>query len=114
VLEKDYGGKELVEGTVYPLKGTPLEKVAEGGLPAITTDITESDSWTSKELLKEGIWSSLVFPLEYKGKVIGTLNFGSKKTNHFSEDQFNLLRQIAPGLAISIQNALLFEETIKG
>ena len=51
--------------------------------------------------------------MEYKGKVIGTLNFGSKKTNHFSEDQFNLLRQIAPGLAISIQNALLFEETKK-
>jgi PAS domain S-box-containing protein len=38
------------------------------------------------------------------------MNFGSRKTNHFSEAQFNLLRQIAPGLAISIQNALFFGE----
>ena len=39
------------------------------------------------------------------------MNFGSVKANHFSEAQFNLLRQIASGLAISIQNALLLETT---
>jgi len=112
-LEKDYDGKELVEGIGYPLKGTPFEKVAERGLPLITMDTTESDSWTSKKLLKEGICSSLVFPLEYKGKVIGTMNFGSKEANHFSEKHIDFLRSIAPGMAISIKNALLFEETIK-
>ena len=93
----------------YPRKGTHFERVVETGLPEII-DNAESDSWASKKLLAEGIRSSLLFPLEYKGKVIGTMNFGSKKANHFSEAQFNLLRQIAPGLAISIQNSLLFEK----
>jgi PAS domain S-box-containing protein len=41
------------------------------------------------------------------------MNFGSKETNHFSENHFNFLHSIASGLAISVQNALLFEETKK-
>ncbi|MGD0917871.1 MAG: PAS domain S-box protein [Thermodesulfobacteriota bacterium] len=108
-LERDYDAEILVGDEFYPRKGTHFERVVETGLPEII-DNAESDSWASKKLLAEGIRSSLLFPLEYKGKVIGTMNFGSKKANHFSEAQFNLLRQIAPGLAISIQNALLFEK----
>jgi GAF domain-containing protein len=82
-------------------------------LPVIVIDTAESDYWIDRILLKEGIRSCLLFPLEYKGKVIGTVNFGSGKTNHFSEAQFDLIQQIAPGLAISIQNVLLFEEIKK-
>jgi GAF domain-containing protein len=104
---------ESIAGAVYPQKGTHFEKVVETGLPVIIVNTAESDSWVAQKLLKEGIRSCLLFPLEYKGRVIGTLNFGSGKTNHFSEGQFGLLQQFAPGLAISIQNALLFEERKK-
>jgi PAS domain S-box-containing protein len=110
MLEKEFEDKEFVEGIVYPQKGTHFKRVAETGNPIIIMDTTESDSWISQKLLKEGIHSSLIFPLEYQGKIIGTMNFSSRKANRFSEDQFNLLRQIAPGLAISVQNTLLFEE----
>jgi len=41
------------------------------------------------------------------------MNFGSKEINHFSDQHVNFLGSVAPGLAISIQNALLFEETKK-
>jgi PAS domain S-box-containing protein len=109
-IDKDYHVEELVESVIYPLKRTNLKRVAETGIPVIVSDTKENDTWTAKKLSKEGIRSTLVFPLEYQGKVIGTMNFGSKKANHFSEAQFNLLGQIAPGLTISIQNALLFEE----
>ena len=112
-LEKDYEAKELVEGVLYPQKGSHFETVAETGLPEIVMNTAETDSWIGQRLLKEGIHSTLIFPLEYKGKIIGTVNFGSRKTNHFSEAQFNMLRQIAPGLAIFIQNTLLFEEIKK-
>jgi len=113
-LEKDDDTEALVGNVFYPLKGTNLERVAETGEPLIIPDFAGSDSWVGQKLQKEErICSALVFPLEYKGKIIGALNFGSRKRNHFSENQFNLLRQIASGLAISIQNALLFEETRK-
>ena len=110
-LEKDYDSQELMEAVTYPLKGTPSEKAVKTGLPIIVSDTEkENDYWINEKLLKEGIRSSLVFPLEYKGKIFGTLNFGSKAPHHFLPAQFNLLQQIVPGLAISIQNSLLLEE----
>ncbi len=106
---------ELTDGLanhVHPLEGSLLERVVQTGLPLLVSDAAESGSWMEQKLVEEeGIRSSLIFPLEYKEKTIGTMNFSSKKVNHFSEGQFSLLRQVAPGLAISIQNALLFEET---
>jgi len=110
-LQKDYEAKELSEGLIYPKEGTPFEKAIDTRLPIIVPETQESNSWVDQKLLKEGIHSSLVYPLEYKGKIIGTMNFGSNETNHFSDDHVDFLRSIAPGLAISIQNTLLFEET---
>ena len=112
-LEKDDDVKELAGGIIYPKKGTSFEKATDARIPILVPDTQKSDSWVDQKLLKEGICSSLVFPLEYKGKVIGTMNFGSKKTKHFLDHHVHFLRSIAPGLAISIQNALLFEETKK-
>lgn len=112
-LDKDYEMEELKEGVIYPLEGTPSGKVAETGLPVIISNTEESEYWTSQKLAKEGIRSILVYPLEYKGEIFGTLNFGSMIVDYFSERHLNLLQQIAPGLAISIQNGLLLDE-IKG
>ncbi|MDI7259264.1 MAG: PAS domain S-box protein [Thermodesulfobacteriota bacterium] len=113
-LEKDYDSQELMEGVTYTLKGTPSEKAMKTGLPVIVSDTEkQNDSWISEKLLEEGIHSILVFPLEYKGKIFGTMNFGSKPTHHFLPTQLSLLQQIAPGLAISIQNALLLDEIKK-
>ncbi|MGZ3613626.1 MAG: GAF domain-containing protein [Thermodesulfobacteriota bacterium] len=111
-LEKDDEAGELMGG-VLSKKGTSFENAVETGHPVIIPDTDKSDSWLDQKLLKEGIRSSLVFPLEYKGKVIGTMNFGSREINHFSDHHINFLGTIALGLAISIQNALLFEETKK-
>ncbi len=109
-LTGHYEPAESVAGTIYPQEGTHFGRVVETGLPVIIVDTAESDSWVALKLLKDGIRSSLLFPLEYKGRIIGTMNLGSREANHFSETSFDLLRQIAPGVAISIQNALLFEE----
>jgi PAS domain S-box-containing protein len=104
---------ESIAGTIYPQEGTHFGRVVETGLPVIIADTAESDSWVAQKLLRDGIRSSLLFPLEYKGRIVGTMNLGSREVNHFSETSFELLRQIAPGVAISIQNALLFEEIKK-
>ncbi len=113
VLSKPYEPAELVANTIYPQEGTYYRRVVETGLPVIITDTAKSDTWLGQKLLKEGIRSSLLFPLEYKGRLIGTMDLGSREANHFSEASFDLLRQIASGVTISIQNALLFEEIKK-
>jgi len=108
-LKEDFEAKEMIGPMTYPIEGTPLKKVVETGLPVIIKDSAELDSAFYRRLFKEGIRSSLIFPLEYKGKIIGTINFSSKESNHFSEDQFNFLYQISTGLAISIENSLLLD-----
>jgi PAS domain S-box-containing protein len=113
VLQKDYEAGELGARVIYPKKGTPFEKVIDTGLPLLVPDTAKSDFWIDQKVAQEGILSVLVFPLEYKGRIIGAINFGSKESNHFSDHHVTFLRSIAPGLAISIQNALLFEETKK-
>lgn len=115
-LEKDYEDQELIEGMTYPLKDTFAEEVMKTGNPMIASNIEEIEEgryWIREKLLKEGIRSFLVFPLNYQGKVFGTMSLGSRMRSSFSERHLDILRQIAPGLAISLQNALLLDE-IKG
>ncbi len=109
-LKEDYEAKEMIGPVTYPIEGTPIKQVVETRLPVIITDSAKIDSWFYQRLLKEGIRSSLVFPLEYKGRIIGTINLSSREPHHFSEDQFSFLNQISAGLAISIENSLLLDE----
>ena len=109
-LEKEDVVQELIDEEIHPKDGTPFSKAMETGQPVIVPDTGRSDSWINQRLFQEGIRSSLVFPLEYKGRIIGTVNFGSKKTNHFSEDHVRFLQQVSAGLAISIENSLLLDE----
>ncbi len=108
--KKDYNTSELVEGIFYPVQGTHFEKIINSGLPVIIPDTSKCGSQIGEKLIKEGLHSSLIFPLEIKGKVIGTLNFGSRDPNHFSDRDLNLLWQIGPGIAISVQNSILIDE----
>lgn len=110
VVEQDYAGTEFIPGMTYPKEGTPISKAMETGQPVVLDDIFGSEGWLEQRLFQEGIRSSLVYPLEYQGKIIGTLNFDSKDVHRYSEKDLHFIRQIAPGLAISIQNILLMDE----
>ncbi len=109
-LEKDYETEKILKDRVYPIEGTAFEKAVHTGVTVMVNDTAQKDSWINQQLFREGIRSSLVFPLKYKGKVIGTINFESKQAGHFSEDHVSFLRQMSAGLAISIENALLLDE----
>ena len=53
----------------------------------------------------------MALPLIYKGETIGSVNFGSRKVNNFSENQlFDFVSKIAPQLAIAIDNTRLFDK----
>jgi PAS domain S-box-containing protein len=109
-LEKEEVAQELIEEEIQPENGTPFSKVMETGQPILVSDTGESDSWVDRKLFREGIRSSLIFPLEYKERIIGTINFGSREPGHFSEDHVRFLKQVSVGLAISIENAGLLDE----
>jgi sigma-B regulation protein RsbU (phosphoserine phosphatase) len=62
----------------------------------------------------EDLDSSLIVPLLYQDKVIGSFNLGEKKSGKpFNRDDIELLRQLANQGAIAIENARLFEENLE-
>lgn len=110
-IDKSYDCTTINEGDWFPTEGSLLEQVTFTGRPFIVRDTSKSTFWSDQLLLKEGVKSRLGFPLEYKGAIIGTINFGSMKENNFSEKHFTILEQIAMQLAIAIENTRLFAKT---
>ncbi len=105
--------KEWVHGGIDLEEEPHWERALKTGEPVIVQEIKEDSSWVYQKLFQEGIRSSILFPLAYKGKKIGIINFCSKEVAHFSEDHVRSLHQMDEGLAIFIQNVLLYEETRK-
>jgi two-component system NtrC family sensor kinase len=56
------------------------------------------------------IKSAIMAPLLVNNEAIGSLNFGSKKTYAYSENDFIFVQQLADQLAVCINNARLFGE----
>lgn len=58
--------------------------------------------------------SELAIPMIHKGKVIGVLDLESPQLNYFTEDHVQTLSILAANLAVSVENARLYEEVAKG
>lgn len=105
--------KEWVNGVIDLKEEVHLEKVLKTGEPVIVREMTGDGSWIYQKLFQEGIRSSILFPLTCKGKRIGIINCCSREVGHFSEEHVHSFHRLGEGLAIFIQNVLLYEETQK-
>ncbi len=111
VLSKDYGYTDLKEGVLYPMEGSLMKRVVQFRQPVIVEDTSKGRFNTDGVLYREGIHSRLGYPLEHKGRVIGSVNFGSKRKDYYSKKHIAFFSQIAPQLAMAIENTRLFNKT---
>lgn len=105
--------KTLPEKSHYPLIGSIVEKVIITGKPYIIRDTSIGEVATDAMYAKEGIRSRLAYPLKFKDKVIGSINFGCSKLDYYGEEHIRLLEKIAPSLTFGIENTKLYERAIK-
>jgi GAF domain-containing protein len=62
----------------------------------------------------EALNSSLLVPLVYQGRVIGSLNLGEKKSGKgYNREDIDLFRALAHQGAVAIENARLFQENLE-
>ncbi|MCC6486273.1 MAG: response regulator [Candidatus Hydrogenedentes bacterium] len=61
------------------------------------------------EQFPPGTKSCLCIPLYATGRIIGTLNLGSNRSESFSHHDVEVLEQMAPHVAVAIRNAQLLE-----
>ncbi|HEX6268630.1 MAG TPA: GAF domain-containing protein [Anaerolineales bacterium] len=67
--------------------------------------ITESEEDERKDS------SQIAFPIELRGERIGTLLVQSPSADNLNQDQIDLIKAVAERVALSAENARLFEET---
>ena len=61
----------------------------------------------------EALYASLMVPLVFQNKVIGSLNLGEKKSGKaYNNEDIELLRTLAHQGAVAIENARLFQESL--
>ena len=97
--------------TVWPREGSRSAWVMESGRPLLTPDLREDTGFLEHgPLVRQGILSALSVPLCAKGKVIGTLNLGSREVGRYGEGDSELLLAIADQVVLAIQNMLAYEE----
>jgi len=104
-------GKGLLqEGFVGPVDSTPAGPAIRTGKPALfdEDDLKRLQSDVARLLLAEGVKSGCCVPLKSHNRLLGTLNIASLHPGAFSQDDVDLLSQVANQIAIAVENALAY------
>jgi GAF domain-containing protein/CheY-like chemotaxis protein len=94
----------------------PLADSAQGytlveGKAWLRRDLREKQSLTPDgQTLAAGLLSDISVPLTFKTRVLGVLTLSSRKLNAYSDQDLEILCQVAGQLAAAIENARLFGE----
>jgi formate hydrogenlyase transcriptional activator len=107
-LETPEGGKASVqEDTKIALEGSPAGRVLATRKPLLLNriDLEQLPTEVSRSLLAEGIQSVVCVPLISRNRVLGTLNIASVGEQAFTQEDVDLLVQIAGQIAIALENA---------
>jgi phosphoserine phosphatase RsbU/P len=78
--------------------------------PVLVPDVTADERYL---LVNPETRSELAIPMLHKGKVIGVLDLESPQLNYFTEEHVQTLSILAANLAVSLENARLYEEVAK-
>src|SRR5580765_711497 len=75
--------------------------------PVLVPDVTVDPRYL---MVNPETRSELAIPMMHKGKVIGVLDLESPQLNYFTEDHVQTLSILAANLAVSLENARLYEQ----
>jgi len=111
-LDSPSGKGLLKEGLVGPIDSTPAGPAIRTGKPALfeEDDLKRLQSDVAQLLLEEGVKSGCCVPLKSHNRLLGTLNIASLHPSAFSQDDVDLLIQVANQIAIAVENALAYQQ----
>jgi phosphoserine phosphatase RsbU/P len=79
--------------------------------PVLVPDVTTDPRYL---MVNPETRSELAIPMMHKGKVIGVLDLESPQLNYFTQDHVQTLSILAANLAVSVENARLYEQVAEG
>jgi sigma-B regulation protein RsbU (phosphoserine phosphatase) len=78
--------------------------------PVVVPDVTLDPRYL---MVNPETRSELAIPMMHKGKVIGVLDLESPQLNYFTEDHIQTLSILASNLAVSLENARLYQQVAR-
>jgi formate hydrogenlyase transcriptional activator len=98
-------------GTEWPRHNSRSGWILDHRKPLLTTDLRDAPPFAEHgPLLTEGLRSAVSVPMTIKGRIIGTLNVGSRELGRYGQDEASLLTAIAEQVALAIENLLAYEQ----
>ena len=95
----------------HRISETPVSEMLASRKPYFVTDLKTQRRFAYDETcFTNGFRSYICLPLAKHGELIGDLAFLSKDEGSYSDDQLDLLQNIAEIVAIAVANALAYEE----
>jgi phosphoserine phosphatase RsbU/P len=96
------------------LRATPSEGIVGAAAtlrePVVVPNVTVDPRYI---MVNPETRSELAIPMLHKGKVIGVLDLESPQPNYFTEDHVQTLSILAANLAVSLENARLYEQVAR-
>jgi sigma-B regulation protein RsbU (phosphoserine phosphatase) len=96
------------------LRATPSEGIVGAAAtlkePVLVPDVTVDPRYL---MANPETRSELAIPMIHKGKVIGVLDLESPQLNYFTEDHVQTLSILAANLAVSLENARLYQQVAR-
>ncbi len=109
---------KIGKGYSAGMRGSSLEKVLQTGKPRILNDLEgylkdHPGSKSTRDIVEEGMRSSLTCPLIASGKPVGFLFFSSTQVDNYRNAHTELFQEIAGQLALTLEKSRLYEELVR-
>ncbi len=111
---------QIFDGTTDRLRAT-LENglagwVVQNREAALVNDTSQDDRWVTRTYPGEesgGPKSSVSAPLLVRDRLVGVMTLSNPTPNYFTKEHLDLVRSIADQAAIAVQNARLYEASLR-
>jgi GAF domain-containing protein len=100
----------LARGHKIPKGRGLVGRAADTNTPVLVQDVSQADGWLPNLLLPD-TKSEVAIPISSGKQVLGVLDVQQNVVNALSEEDVELLQSLARQVAISLQNARMFEES---
>ena len=104
--------EEVEQGVRIPLGKGFAGRIAAHRHPVILDDVDHADIF-NPILREKGIKSMLGVPLLVRDRAIGVLHVGTLTHRRFTHDDTELLQLVAERVALAVERAQLYEETVR-
>lgn len=100
-------GQRVQEKSVVPAREGIVGAAAKLRRAVVVPDVTLDPRYL---MVNPETRSELAVPMVYKGRVVGVMDLESPQLNYFTPDHVQVLSILAAHLAVSIENARLYEQ----